>query len=140
MNPFVDTDKYISTFLLFVLWPKHGKSTITCNIFVHLLSSLHALHQNSPKWRKIYMCASLYVQFWRYFKNYFYVIYFLLLTQICTKRHVNMCAKFWKNMMISLWFMDYESNWHDPGQVMHKPPGSNRVKLHLVIQIYLLNL
>ena len=31
-----------------------------------------AVHQNAPKWLKIYMLASVYVHFWRYFKNYFY--------------------------------------------------------------------
>ena len=41
------------------------------------------------------MFVSVYVQFWMYFKNYFY---YFFLTQLCAIRLVNMCAMFWENV------------------------------------------
>ena len=48
-------------------------------------------------------------------------IILILLTQKFTKRIVNMCEKFWENKLTDFWFMDFTSNWHDPGQSMDKP-------------------
>ena len=59
------------------------------------------------------MRAADYVKFLRYLKNYFY-----FLTQMCIKRIVNMCAKFWENMLTGIRFMDFVL--HDLGQSMHK--------------------
>ena len=35
-----------------------------------------------------------------------------IFNQMCTKRLVNMCQKFWENMPTGFWFMDFASN-HD---------------------------
>ena len=44
-----------------------------------------------------------------------------------TKRLVNMYANFWENMSTGFWFMDFASNWHDPGQSMPKGTESNKI-------------
>ena len=79
------------------------------------LTSYRALHQNDPIWRKRYMHACFMLSS----RGALKII--LILTQKFTKRIVNMCAKFWENKLTDFGFMDFTSNWHDPGQSMDKP-------------------
>ena len=75
--------------------------TLTLTLPHNLTITLtRAVHQNRPKWQKNYMRASVYIQFWRFFKNYFYLFIYL--------------------------FMDFASNWND-SKVCISDPSSNRV-------------
>ena len=69
---------------------KHGKLRI-------FFTALTFFSFNASKWRKVYMHASVYVQFWRYFKIFW--------IKTCTKKLVNRCTKSWDNMLIlsNLW-------------------------------------
>ena len=55
-------------------------------------------------------------------------IVFIFLTQMCTKRFVNISAKFWENMLTCFRFMDFMSNWHDLGESMQRSARPNRGK------------
>ena len=45
-----------------------------------------------------------------------------------TKKLVNMCTKFWENVLTDFWFTELPSNRHDQGQSMHKQTRSHRVE------------
>ena len=47
---------------------------------------------------------------------------------MCTKRFVNISAKFWENMLTGFRFMDFMSNRHDPGKSMQRNTRPNRGK------------
>ena len=90
MNCFVDTNKYeLVFFLLPVLYPKHGKLTITWIFFLHLPSS-RAVHQNDEIFTYVHQfkfssAGALYL---------IILILFIFLSQMWTEMPVNMCAKF----------------------------------------------
>ena len=69
-------------------------------------------------------------------KILFIVIF--IFNQMCTKRLVNMCEKFWENMPTGFWLMDFASNWLDPSQRMHKWTRSNMINhdFHADIGMY----
>ena len=50
--------------------------------------------------------------------------FFSFFTQMCTKRFMNMCTKFWENMLTGFWFVDFASNWGNPGQGTHEQTRS----------------
>ena len=141
MNLFADTNKFG---LVYFIWDIAQKMNffikdfyskcdlVKLRIWSHLLKkslmenfifcTLRVVHQNDPKWWKTYMRTSVCLQ--RYFKNSFICIYLFIylfiLTQMCTKRLVKMCAKYWEILLTSFWFMDFASNWRNLGQSIYE--------------------
>ena len=76
-----------------------------------------------PEMTKLNMHASVYIHFWRYFNNYFY----LFLAQMCTKRFVNICAKFSRNNVERFLIYGLRVKLTQPGSKYVKLPTSNRV-------------
>ena len=89
---------------------KYGKTTLTLT-----LTLASRVHQNDKR----FMCAP---RFMSNSGSSLRIITFL--THMGTKRLVNTCAKFWENILNGFWFMDFTSNWHEPGQSKHKRSGS----------------
>ena len=83
------------------------------------------MHQNASKRRKNYMRASVYIQFWRYFKNYFYffdsIVYYKACEHMC-----NVLGKY----VIQFPIYGLRVKWARPGSRYTWGTRSNRVKPH----------
>ena len=76
-----------------------------------------------PEMTKLNIHASVYIHFWRYFDNYFY----LFLAQMCTKRLVNICAKFLRKYVERFLIHGLRVKLRQPGSMYVKRPTYNRV-------------
>ena len=85
-------------------------------IFLEFIFSPCSTSKYTEITKNVYRLTS--VQFWMYFKNYFYFF-----TQMCTKRFANMCAKILENILTDFFFMVFTSNWHQLGKVYMSDSG-----------------
>ena len=90
------------------------KITLTLTLRLNLT---HGVHQNAPRWQKIYMCTS----------GSTLRIIFIFLTQKCTKWLLKMSAKFWDNI-VHRFLIDEVCVKLAQSRQKQKRTGSNRVK------------
>ena len=124
MKFFADTNKCA---MAYSICQYYNKLTINCVFFLAFTFFLCSALKYHKMTKKLYP-----PQFMFNAGGTFIIIFVFFYSNVCLKAFVNKYAKFWKNTLTCFWFMDFESNWWNPDQNVHKWPGSEGVNMNLL--------